>query len=120
MYIYTQILNIHTIICRLPIGGSRGLSVDSSTKGRSIRVDTRKKTPFDYWKTKGRFTPTLYTGPKNVRLCKKTNLRIYASDIFLQLKSLICTIFAGFWNLNMQFAWYFRRFGLESLRFICS
>ena len=33
----------------------------------------------------------------------------------LQLKSLICTIFAGCWNLIMQFAWYLNRFCLESL-----
>ena len=33
----------------------------------------------------------------------------------MQLKSLIFRIFAGFWNLIMQFAWYLKRFGLESL-----
>ena len=34
---------------------------------------------------------------------------------FVKLKSLICRMFAGFWNLITQFAWYLKRFGLESL-----
>jgi hypothetical protein len=33
----------------------------------------------------------------------------------VQLKSIIFRICAGFWNLIMQFAWYLKRFGLESL-----
>jgi len=33
----------------------------------------------------------------------------------MQLKSLTFRICAGFWNLIMQFAWYLKRFGLESL-----
>ena len=56
------------------------------------RVDAGKKT-FDHWK-------------KNLRVC---TLNI------VQLKSLICTIFAGLGNLNMQFAWDLKCFGLESL-----
>jgi len=36
-------------------------------------------------------------------------------EFYVRLKSLICTTFAGCWNLIMQFAWYLNRFGLESL-----
>ena len=36
-------------------------------------------------------------------------------ELYLQLKSLVCRICAGFWNLNMQFALYLKRFGLEFL-----
>ena len=49
----------------------------------------------------------------------KKNKNLYFEH-FLQLKSLIGTISAEFWNLNMQFAWHLKRFGLESLSFICS
>ena len=49
----------------------------------------------------------------------KKNKNLYFKH-FLQLKPLIGTISAEIWNLNMQFAWHLKRFGLESLSFICS
>jgi hypothetical protein len=53
---------------------------------------------------------------KNKTLGKK--IRICTWNL-LQLKSLICTIRAGFGHLNMHYAWYLERFGLEFLSFMC-
>jgi hypothetical protein len=55
----------------------------------------------------------------NLRRWKKKLKNLYFEH-FLQLKSLICTVFARFGNLNMQFAWDLKCFGLESLSFSCS
>ena len=55
---------------------------------------------------------------KNLRNWKKQLENLYVEH-FLQLNSLICTLFAGFRNFNMQFAWDLKR-GLECLSFICS
>jgi hypothetical protein len=66
-------------------------------------------------KKKKRFTPTVHTGKKLKTLEKKLK-NLYFEHV-LQLKSLnICRV----WNLNMQFAGDLKRFGLESLSFICS
>ena len=73
---------------------------------------------FDYWKHKLRFTPTLHTGKKTLKTLEKIKNLYF--EHFLQLKSLTCTRFAGFGNLNVQFALDLRPLGLESLSFICS
>ena len=63
------------------------------------KMTTGKKSPyFPHWKQ-------IRHWKKKIRIC---------TLIFLQLKSLICTTCAGFWNLIMQLAWYLKRFGLES------
>ena len=85
---------------------------------------------YDGWKTSDRHckkndgnkksgSPLLSTLEKNLRHWKKQTLESVLWT-FLKLKSPICTIFAGVGHLNMHVAWYLKRFGLESLSFICS
>ena len=151
MYIYTQILNIHTIICRLPIGGSRGaiswfINQREKYQGRHQEKNTvwlleNKRTVHPYslhWTKKrktlqknkpknlcfGHFFAAEISYLYNIRRVLEPKHAIcmvfqafwpWIFEIYLQLKSLVCRICAGFWNLNMQFALYLKRFGLESL-----
>ena len=68
-----------------------------------------RKNTFDYWK-QNKVHPY---SPHWKKKLKNLYFELFCS--WKPLFDLICTICTGFWNLIMQFAWYLKRFGLESL-----